>query len=256
MTFRFASLGSGSKGNGTLVEAGGVRVLVDCGFGLKDTQARLARLGLEAGQLDAILVTHEHSDHAGGVARLARRFNLPVYGTHGTVRRMKNPENLTIRSFDAEACFEIGSVRVTAFSVPHDAVQPCQFRFDWGGRSLGVLSDLGHVTPHVTDALRGLDALMLEFNHDPQMLRDGPYPPALRARVAGDWGHLSNAQAAALLGQLPHPRLQHLWLTHLSETNNTPAHALMSIEDALGAPHRLARCATQLAGFGWCEVVG
>lgn len=256
MTFRFASLGSGSKGNGTLVEAGGVRVLVDCGFGLKDTQARLARLGLEAGQLDAILVTHEHSDHAGGVARLARRFNLPVYGTHGTVRRMKNPENLTIRSFDAEACFEIGSVRVTAFSVPHDAVQPCQFRFDWGGRSLGVLSDLGHVTPHVTDALRGLDALMLEFNHDPQMLRDGPYPPALRARVAGDWGHLSNAQAAALLGQLPHQRLQHLWLTHLSETNNTPAHALMSIEDALGAPHRRARCATQLAGFGWCEVVG
>lgn len=256
MTFRFASLGSGSKGNGTLVEAGGVRVLIDCGFGLKDAQARLARLGLDAAELDAVLVTHEHSDHAGGVARLARRFNLPVYGTHGTVRRMKNPENLRIRSFDADACFEIGGLRVTAFSVPHDAVQPCQFRFDFGSRSLAVLSDLGHVTPHVTASLRDVDALMLEFNHDPQMLIDGPYPPALRARVAGDWGHLSNQQAADLLARLPHQRLQHLWLTHLSETNNTPDHALAAIEQCLGVPHTQARCATQTDGFSWCEVVG
>ncbi len=256
MTFRFASLGSGSKGNGTLVDAGGVRVLIDCGFGLKDVQARLARLGLEAEQLDAILVTHEHSDHAGGVARLARRFNKPVYGTHGTVRRMKNPENLTIRSFDADACFAIGDLQVTAFSVPHDAVQPCQFRFDVADRSLAVLSDLGHVTPHVTATLRDLDALMLEFNHDPKMLAEGPYPPMLRARVAGDWGHLSNQQAAQLLAQLPHQRLQHLWLTHLSETNNRPDLALMAIEQGLGAPHPLARCATQLDGFAWCEVVG
>ncbi|WP_043110221.1 MBL fold metallo-hydrolase [Polycyclovorans algicola] len=255
MALRFASLGSGSKGNATVVEGGGTRVLIDCGFGLRETAARLARLDLLPQQIDAILVTHEHGDHAGGVAPLARRWNIPVHLTHGTARSHRAFAGMALHCFDADVDFEIGALRIRAFSVPHDAAQPCQYRVECCGVGLGVVSDLGHVSANVVHALQGVDALALECNHDPQLLAAGPYPPSLKARVGGDWGHLANAQAAQLLARLDLTRLQHLWLTHLSEVNNSPAHALDAVAPAL-ADHALqAHCANQSQGFDWCEVV-
>ncbi|ULQ46774.1 MBL fold metallo-hydrolase [Flagellatimonas centrodinii] len=252
---RFASLGSGSKGNGTVVEAGGTRVLIDCGFTLKDTEQRLARLGLEGGQLDAILVTHEHGDHLGGVGRLARRYRTPVYLTHGTARVWHDDAVPDIRRFDPDHGFTIGALDIEPFAVPHDAAQPCQYRIGHGSRWLGVISDLGHVTPHVVARLDGCDALLLECNHDPQMLADGPYPYRLKQRVGGDFGHLSNRQSAALLQRLDRRRLQHLILTHLSEVNNTPALARAAIIDVLEDDPAWCRCADQGAGLAWCDLV-
>lgn len=238
-----------------MVEAGGTRVLIDCGFGLRETAARLARLDLMPQQIDAILVTHEHGDHAGGVAPLARRWQIPVYLTHGTARAHKAFAAMSLNCFDADAEFEIGALQIRAFSVPHDAAQPCQYRLTDGGRALGVVSDLGHISANVVRALQGVDALALECNHDPRLLAAGPYPPSLKARVGGDWGHLANAQAAQLLAQLELSRLQHLWLTHLSEVNNSPAHALDAVAPVLDGLAVQPRCASQSEGFGWCEVV-
>lgn len=252
---RFASLGSGSKGNATVVEGGGSRVLIDCGFTLGEAETRLDRLGLEPGQLDAILVTHEHGDHLGGVGRLARRHALPVYLTHGTARRWRDAPDTGVHRFDPEDAFRVGALEVQPFAVPHDAAQPCQYLIRHQRLTLGVLSDLGHVTPHVQRALMSCDALLLESNHDPELLAAGPYPPSLKQRVGGAYGHLSNAQAGALLRQLPVARLQHLWLTHLSEVNNRPELALGTVCTALDRELEGVRCADQLEGFGWCEVL-
>lgn len=251
---RFASLGSGSKGNGTLVTAAGTRVLIDCGFTLKETEQRLHRLGLEAGQLDAILVTHEHGDHLGGVGRLARRHGVPVYLTHGTARVWQDAGGLEVRRFDPDHAFDIGALRIEPFAVPHDAAQPCQFRLSHADHQLGVVSDLGHVTPHVVAHLQACDALLLECNHDVAMLADGPYPFSLKRRVGGHFGHLSNAQAAELLRQLDRQRLQHLILTHLSEVNNTPALARGAVLEVLEDDPAWCRCADQSDGMGWCEL--
>lgn len=251
---RFASLGSGSKGNGTLVTAAGTRVLIDCGFTLKETEQRLHRLGLEAGQLDAILVTHEHGDHLGGVGRLARRHGVPVYLTHGTARVWQDAGGLEVRRFDPDHAFDIGALRIEPFAVPHDAAQPCQFRLSHADHQLGMVSDLGHVTPHVVAHLQACDALLLECNHDVAMLADGPYPFSLKRRVGGHFGHLSNAQAAELLRQLDRQRLQHLILTHLSEVNNTPALARGAILEVLEDDPAWCRCADQSDGMGWCEL--
>ncbi len=251
---RFASLGSGSKGNGTLVASATTRVLIDCGFTLKDAERRLARMGIEAGQLAAILVTHEHGDHLGGVGRLARRHGVPVYLTHGTARSWRDADGVEVRRFDPDHAFDVGDLHVEPFAVPHDAAQPCQFRLSHQGRQFGVVSDLGHVTPHVVSHLQACDALLLECNHDVAMLADGPYPFSLKRRVGGHFGHLSNLQAASLLRQLDRSRLQHLILTHLSEVNNTPQLARGAILEVLEEDPEWCRCADQSEGMAWCEV--
>lgn len=251
---RFASLGSGSKGNATVVEAGGTRVLIDCGFKLREVEARLHRLGLEAGQLDAILVTHEHGDHLGGVSRLARRHRIPVWLTHGTARVWSDPVAEVRHCFDPDQGFTVGALEVQPFAVPHDAAQPCQYVLRHNSHRLGVVSDLGHLTPHVRQALAGCDALLLECNHDVELLAQGPYPPSLKRRVGGDYGHLSNPQAAALLQGYALERLQHLILTHLSETNNRPDLALAAVFEAAEGELAVCRCADQAEGMGWCEL--
>ena len=196
---RFASLGSGSKGNATVVAAGDTVVLIDCGFSLRETRRRLALLGLQPEQLTAILVTHEHSDHSAGVSRLARQCNIPVYLTQGTWNSGRLEGCPEVVCFNCEHRFQIGHLEVEAVAVPHDAREPCQFRLHHAGLSVGVLTDLGSATSHVVERFRGCDALVLEFNHDLEMLHSGGYPAALKRRVAGDWGHLNNQQAAALL---------------------------------------------------------
>lgn len=251
---RFASLGSGSKGNGTLVECGETRVLVDCGFLLREAEQRLARLGVLAESLSAILVTHEHADHIGGVSRLARKHHIPVWMTEGTFAGWEDPYVPRLHKFSPHASFRIGALEVQPFPVPHDAREPCHYVFSDGTRRVGVLSDAGAVTPHMRNCLSGCDALMLEFNYDPEMLRTGPYPPSLKARVGGNLGHLSNQQSAELLAQMDVSRLQHLVLTHLSEKNNRPALALAAAQQALGALPPWLVCAHQQDGLDWRSV--
>lgn len=252
MSLRFAMLGSGSRGNGTLVEAGGTRVLVDCGFALRDTEARLERLGVEAAALDAILVTHEHGDHLGGVARLARRYGIPVWMTYGTYAAWNDPVVPVVHQMNPHQGFMIGALEVLPYPVPHDAREPCQYVFRHAGRRLGVLSDAGHVTAHMRQMLGGCDALLLECNHDRAMLSGGPYPDSLKRRVGGIRGHLANEQSGELLRGIDRSRLQHLVLTHLSETNNTPARALQAVEQAFEEPvPAWVVCAQQEQGLDW-----
>lgn len=251
---RFAMLGSGSKGNGTLVEAGGVRVLVDCGFAVREVEARAARLQFDLASLDAILVTHEHGDHLGGVARLARAYGVPVYLTRGSYHGWRDREVEDIRFITPHEPFHIGALTVRPFPVPHDAREPCQFAFEHAGQKLGVVSDLGAITQHIRYVLRDCDALLLEANHDTTMLANGPYPPRLKARVGGGLGHLNNQQSASLVSSIQRERLQHLVLTHLSEQNNTPALARDAICQALELDPHWCVCAHQSEGLSWREI--
>ena len=251
---RIASLGSGSRGNATLVEAGGTCVLVDCGFSGSEAERRLARLGREPACLDGILVTHEHSDHIGGVARLARRHGLEVWMTPGTAAAAGFDTDPAPRLFSSHEPFAIGDLEIHPLPVPHDAREPCQFVFSDGRHRAGLVTDVGSITPHMVHCLRGLDALVLECNHDEDLLRDGPYPPRLKARVGGRYGHLSNAQAARLLAQIDHGRLQHLVAAHLSEKNNRPALARAALAAVVGGTEQDIDVACQARGFGWRDL--
>lgn len=252
--FRYALLGSGSRGNATLVEGGATRVLVDCGFTVREFEARAARIGFDPASLDAILVTHEHSDHIGGVARLARAFGVPVMLTPGTASARSDWSGCHLQMLSPHEAFKLGDLEVQPFPVPHDAREPCQFAFEHGGRRLGIVSDLGRITPHVTRSLDACDALLLECNHDVDMLARGPYPDSLKRRVGGDWGHLSNTQAAGLLRSVEWGRLQALVLTHLSEQNNTPELARAAVCEALQDDPAWCVCAEQDQGSGWREI--
>jgi len=248
---KFASIGSGSKGNGTLVATEDTCLLVDCGFTLKETELRLRQRGCHPEDLDAILVTHEHGDHANGVGVLARRYRIPVYLTPGTLRNARLGDLPSVELIDIHQSFHIKSLEVTPVAVPHDAREPCQFVFSAKSKKLGVLTDLGSITPFVRQQYSGLHALVLECNHDIEMLEQGPYPSALKARVGGAYGHLNNHQAAELLSTTVCDSLQHLVLSHLSEQNNTPQLALSTIAEALGCDHNWLTVADQALGFDW-----
>ncbi len=253
---RFASLGSGSKGNALLIEANGTRVLLDCGFGLAEVTARISRLGLEASDVNAIIVTHEHGDHGAGVSKLAARHGIPVYLTRGTLsglgregRSIVNP-----RLIDAYTPFTIGDAQVTPYTVPHDAREPVQFVVSDGAVRLGVLTDTGCPTPHIAQALSGVDALVLECNHDLDMLMNGPYPAQLKQRISGRLGHLSNDASAELVRAMDCTRLQHVLAAHLSEKNNTPELARAALAGALNCAPDWIGIATQETGFAWREI--
>jgi len=252
---RFASLGSGSRGNATLIESQGVLLLLDCGFPAREVEHRLHQLGVSADALDGILVTHEHQDHIRGVGPLARRHKLPVWLSHGTHRQNRCGELPDLRLFHShQPAFSVGDITVQPFAVPHDAKEPVQFTFHSGGKKLGVLTDLGMATPHVLEMLEGCDALLLECNHDADMLANGPYPPALQRRVAGRYGHLSNRQAADILGQVDHARLRHLVAGHLSEKNNHPDLVYEMLLSAVpGVADRLS-LTSQDRVSGWFEL--
>jgi len=253
---RFASLGSGSEGNGLVVEAGGSRVMIDCGFGVRDTAARLARIGLAPGDIDAIVVTHEHTDHVGGVAAFAAKHAIPVWLTFGTMtivgERFAGMER--VYGFDSHDRFAVGALEVHPFPVPHDAREPVQFVITDGAVRLGVLTDLGMSTPAVERALTGCEALVLETNHDAAMLSEGPYPASLKSRIGGRFGHLDNAASAALLASLDNSRLRHIVAAHLSKQNNTPTHARAALAQALGCTEDWIGVADQAVGFDWREI--
>lgn len=251
---RLASLGSGSRGNGTLIEWSGGALLLDCGFSMKEAIARLARLGKTPQQLSAIVVTHEHSDHIKGVAALARRFDLPVYMTAGTYHSRDLGEIPRLTLIHAASSFEINGLRVEPVAVPHDAREPVQYIFVSDQCRLGVLTDLGSISPHVEECYQNCDALVLEANHDPRMLAGGPYPPSLKQRVGGQWGHLSNEQAAGFLARVDTARLKHLVIAHISQQNNTLDLARATLAPVTGAVANVVY-ACQDQGFDWLSLL-
>lgn len=250
---RFASLGSGSKGNATLVECGDTCLLVDCGFSIRETVKRLARLERSPEQLSAILVTHEHGDHLKGVMPLSRRYKIPVYLTAGTAKAGKVDEP-SVNLIESEQTLILGGVEVQPVAVPHDAREPVQYLFKTDRHCLGVLTDLGSVTPHVVESYRNCDALLLEANHDLQMLASGPYPQSLKRRVSSHWGHLNNIQCADLLSQVERSRLQHLVLGHISLKNNT-VEKVQAAVSSLVSDIKEVHYACQDEGFGWLQLV-
>ncbi len=255
MALRFTSLGSGSSGNGLVVESGETRVMMDCGFTLADTKARLERAGLTPSQISGVVVTHEHDDHMGGVARFALRYAIPVYLTRGTAQWLPPGfPAVLVKCIDSHTPFAIGGLAVEPFPVPHDAREPVQYVFSDGDARLGVLTDIGTVTQHVVEKLSGCAALVVECNHDLDMLMEGPYPVSLKHRVAGRFGHLCNADAGRLVAALELSKLRHLIAAHLSQQNNTPELARAAMAGALNCDGAWIGIATQAEGFAWREI--
>lgn len=252
---RFASLGSGSRGNSLLVESGRTRVLIDAGFGPRETVRRLGRLGIDVADVDAILITHEHSDHIGGAFACSRRFEWPILLTAGTRVACRGGEVGTgFTIIDSHQPFEFGDLSVHPYSVPHDAREPVQFVLGNGVVRLGVLTDAGHVTGHMVAMLDGCDALVLECNHDCDMLERGSYPHALKRRIAGALGHLDNDAAGSLLERIDRTKLRHVIAAHLSEQNNTPELACDALCGPLNCSPDWIGIASQRLGFDWREL--
>lgn len=257
---RFASLGSGSRGNALVVESGGTRVLLDCGFSTRETERRLARLSVTPDTIAAILVTHEHSDHIGGAFKFAQRHRLPVWLTHGTLAAVSDGRNgpvdgQELKLIDGHSCYQLGDLDLQPYPVPHDAREPVQYVFSDGNKRLGVLTDAGSLTQHLVSMLDACDALVLECNHDLEMLARSSYPESVRQRISGRLGHLDNAMAASLLTRIDVSRLQHLVAAHLSEQNNQPKLAVGALSGALGCATAWIGVAEQETGFDWRTII-
>jgi phosphoribosyl 1,2-cyclic phosphodiesterase len=264
---RFTSLSSGSEGNALVVEStvgsahrDPTRIMIDCGLALKEVQTRLEQRGLAITDLDAIFVTHEHNDHVGGAARLARAAQIPVLTTHGT--RAACPDDfwsgVHVSEIDSQADIALCDLRLRCFPVPHDAREPAQLVIEdltgsAAGCRLGVLTDVGKSTPHIEQMLSGCDALFIEANHDATLLANSDYPPSLKQRIGGPFGHLSNAQCAELLSALDQSRLAHVVAAHLSRHNNTPEHVRASLAPVVHASAELS-IASQAHGFDWITI--
>ncbi len=238
---RFTSLASGSSGNATLVEAVSrdherpTRLLVDCGLPLRRLTAALAERGCTPAELDAVFVTHEHSDHLGGVLALQRRHGTPVWtsaGTWAAAMLRAGDSGATANTAAHGQRIILGALELLPFAVPHDAAEPLQLVCRAGDARLGIVTDLGEPTDAVARALHGCDALLLECNHDRTMLEEGPYPVWLKRRIGGVRGHLANEQSAALLAACRHDGLRHVVAAHLSRHNNEPARALAALQSA------------------------
>jgi phosphoribosyl 1,2-cyclic phosphodiesterase len=252
---RFASLGSGSAGNALVVEVNQTRLMLDCGFSVKETLFRLTRLNLAPSDLAGIVITHEHDDHAGGAFKFAAKYKIPVWLTYGTLkmvtRYMPNQHDLQLNVIDSHSAIAINDIQVQPAPVPHDAREPIHCVFSDGRHSLGVLTDVGRTTPHIEAQLSGCNALMLECNHDASMLQTGPYSWALKKRVGGDLGHLENQESASLLAKLDNSKLQHLVAAHLSAKNNMPHLAQSALAKVLGCETSWIGIADQMLGFDW-----
>ena len=253
---RFASLGSGSAGNALLVAHNHTHLLLDCGFSIKETVLRLQRLAVDPEQINAILLTHEHDDHASGVFKFAAQYHIPVWLSYGTFKSIqptlgKTRDSLQIKLLDSQQIVAIQDIEIYPYTVPHDAREPLQFVFHDGQHRLGVLTDAGHITPHMTRMLTECHALVLECNHDATMLDNSTYNHKLKQRIRSRWGHLENQQTAQLLRSLDTRHLQHIVAAHLSEKNNTPQLASTALASALACETHWIGIADQAHGFDW-----
>ena len=264
MTLRIRNLGSGSSGNATLIEASsGVcrsHVLVDCGLSLTELEYRMQASGLNLTDLDAVFVTHEHSDHWGrATGALCRQLGIPIWSSRGTLDAMIADAGETLEGLDWRLARDgvpiaVGEVQVWPFTVPHDAREPLQLCCTDGDRSFGILTDLGHASAHVVRSLQGLHGLLLETNHDSDLLSRSAYPAFLKQRIASDLGHLSNTQSAQLLQSLLHPGLSLVLAAHLSARNNTPELASAALASVIGCVSSDVPVADPVGGSTWFTV--
>ena len=256
---RFKNLGSGSAGNATLVEAQDglqvTRLLVDCGLRVSELERRLQAASLQLSVLHGLLFTHQHTDHVGHARRFAQQTGLPLWMSEGT-RLACQADDWALSATQLQTARDgipiaLGALELHPFTVPHDAREPLQLRCTDGERSLGVLTDLGHASAHVVQALQGCHALLLEANHDPDMLSRSSYPAFLRKRIAGPLGHLSNEDAAALLQAVQHTALNCVVAAHLSERNNVPTLAQAAFSAVLGCRPEEVPVADPQVGSAW-----
>lgn len=258
---RFKNLGSGSTGNATVVEGRDGsqvrRLLIDCGFGIRQLQARLAQAHLQLQDIHAIFITHEHSDHIGCSVAVALRYRIPVWMSQGTHAALGAPDlDGMLRIAQDMQPLDMDTFSALPFTVPHDAREPLQLRCSDGASHLGVLTDLGHASDHVLAQLQGCHALMIEANHDPEMLNASRYPAFLKRRVGGPYGHLANGTAADILRKVRHPGLQRVVAAHLSAQNNVPALAQQALGLALEWPAEEVAVASPTVGTPWMAVGG
>ena len=238
---RMASLSSGSSGNAIYLGTEETHVLVDAGISNRRIENGLKEAGLKADDLDALVVTHEHSDHVQGLNVLIRRHEVPLYATAGTLNALRQkgildrcPEEL-IHVIRAGSSFSVGDISILPFSVDHDAAEPVAYRFESGGKAAAVATDMGHFTEDIIVRLKGLDAILLESNHDIRMLEAGPYPYPLKRRILGNFGHLSNESAGKLLTEILHDHVKKIILGHLSKENNLPELAFETVKWEISA---------------------
>ena len=251
-----AVLASGSRGNCTIVSSSNTRILVDAGVSCRETFKRLKSIGEEPRTLSAILITHEHNDHVYGLLTLAKKLSVPVFMTgathHAWLKMMRDdageaPELSRLESFSAGKSFQIGDIAITPFTIPHDAADPVGFTFRCEGVKVAIATDLGYLAPNVCDHLRGCDILVLESNHDTEMLRGGPYPWSVKQRVMSRVGHLSNEDLADFFSSDYDGSASYVVLAHLSEQNNHPELARRAAEKALGPRRTLLQNRVMLA---------
>ena len=255
---RFCSLGSGSGGNATLIEASqgitSTQLLVDCGFSLRELTRRLLRAGSAPEALSAVFITHEHGDHVGCALTLAMRHRVPLWTSRGTWRAIGKPDfDPALLNFARDGlALAMGDLELMPFAVPHDANEPLQLTCHDGLQRLGLITDTGSLTPSLVHSLQGCNALLLECNHDEEMLRASSYPASLKRRILGSHGHLSNGCAAELLAQCLHPGLRHVLAAHLSERNNSPALAAAALAGLMDSVQ--FSVASQASGSAWLDL--
>ena len=252
---RFTLLGSGSAGNCLVINSGASTVLVDCGLSFQETKRRLFARDIGLTDIDAILVTHEHGDHCGGVFTLANKMGLPIWCTTGTSRATSAIEQSnSVNEIIGFEKFEVGALKIVPYPVPHDALEPSQFTLSDSQFKLGVLTDAGAVTAHMFDNLHDCDALVLEFNHDEDLLLNSSYPAHLKKRIAGGFGHLSNKVAKDFLKKLINPKLKFVLAAHLSETNNSENLVRGLLSEILDEREIAYAIANQHDGSDWIEI--
>jgi len=255
---RLRVLGSGSTGNATLVEGGGTRILVDAGLGPRQLKERLESAGVDPTAIDAVVLSHEHGDHARGATAFVTKWGMPLAATRGTWQAAGFGAE-ALPGYDrlepGETCV-LGGLSIRAVSVPHDAAGPVAFVISAGDASVGHATDLGHVGPGLVEAFRGCHAILIESNYDPAMLRDGPYPWALKERILGPLGHLSNGDVARYLARDLGEQCRHVVLAHLSQKNNHSELALMAAQEGLrrGARSEVSLEIASACGTDWIQV--
>lgn len=235
--FEFCSLYSGSSGNSLFIQTENTKILIDAGESAKKIIDALSSIGVDANDLDAILVTHEHSDHVKGLGTLSKKFNIPVYANQKTWEAMpeqniKIMEN-NIKQFNPSENFEIGDLKIHPFKIPHDAANPCGFNFFHGNKKISVATDIGHMTSDIIHTLEDSSFLLLESNYDPNILKYSKYPYLLKERIAGPNGHLPNEDAGKTISYLLNSGLKQVMLGHLSKENNFPELAYKTVIDEL-----------------------